>query len=334
MLPLSCIGTLNEEVAHIIKLTDKTLTVLDTTNCPTAVLTEFCELLLCTGADYIEMDWATAQRLDSALVLDRAVVRLGNPAQSTPGFSRRVCHITDLPVVSPHIHEIQVNDVREISLLGRYQDCGNIRITGLSDLVLHDISNAFNQIRKRLNGPIELCPNDDYGCAGAILTEWLMDGGNGVGTFMGVGGFAPLEEVTMALRIAKRHRPNQDLSMFPRLCQLFTKISGIAVPPHKAVLGDAIFEVESGIHVDGILKNAAIYEPFSPDVVGAQRRIVIGKHSGLTSLRYYLSNLENDFPEDLLPQLLDMIRSEAVRLSRSLNDDEVLAVAEKVQVAL
>jgi len=280
------------------------------------------------------MDWATAQRLDSVVLAERTVIRLDDPAQSTQGFSRRVCHITDLPVTESLIHEVQINDVREISSLGRFQGYKNIRICGLSDMMLHDISNTFNQIRKRLSCQFELCPNDNYGCAGAILTEWLMDGGNGVGTFMGVGGFAPIEEVAMALRITKRHKPRQALSELPRLCHLFTEISGIKVPPHKAILGNAIFEVESGIHVDGILKNATTYEPFSPDLVGAQRRFVIGKHSGLASLRHYLSSLEYDFPESALPRLLDLVRSEALLRARSLSDDEVLMLAQKVKVAL
>lgn len=332
MLTLSCIVISNEEVTHIIKLTDKTLTVLDSISCCASILNEFCELLLCTGVNYIEMDWATAQRIDSSLA-DHIVVRLDDPTQSTQGFSRRVCHITDLPVNPPLIHEIKVNDVREISLLGRYQGYGNIRITGLSDLILHDTSNAFQQIRKRLDGPLELCPINDYGCAGAILAEWLMNGGNGVGTFLGVGGFAPMEEVIMALHVTKRLRSRQALDMLPRLCQVFSEISGVPVPPHKAVVGDAIFEVESGIHVDGILKNASTYEPFSPEMVGAQRRIVIGRHSGLSSLRHCLSRLGCEYTEEALQLLLDLVRREALCLSRSLTDEEVVALAEKVKVA-
>ncbi len=318
----------------MIKLTDKTLTVLDTTCCPLAVLEEFYELLLQIGVDFIEMDWVTAQRLDSVLVAERTVLRLDDPAQLTPGFSRRVCHITDLPVLTPLVHEIQINDVREIRMLGRYQGYGKVRITGLSDLMLHDFQNAFHQIRTRLTIPLELCPSHNHGCAGAILTEWLMDGGFGVGTFMGVGGFAPLEEVIMALRVAKRHKPSLDLSMLPRLCALFTALSSIPVPSHKAVIGRSIFEVESGIHVDGILKNASNYEPFPPEVVGAQRRIIIGKHSGLTSLRHCLSELGYILPEEALPQLLKSVRCQAVSLSRSLTHAEVLAAAKKVQMTL
>jgi homocitrate synthase NifV len=158
-----------------------------------------------------------------------------------------------------------------------------------------------------------------------------MDGGSGVGTFMGVGGFAPLEEVIMALHIAKQYRKDLDLSMMPRLCQLFTEISGIHVPPHKPIVGHAVFEVESGIHVDGILKNAANYEPFAPEAVGTKRRFVIGKHSGLASLKCCMNDLGYELEAEAFPLLLEEVRSEAVSISRALKDEEVLALVEKVR---
>jgi len=315
----------------VIKLTDKTLTVLDTGDCPISALTEFYQLLLKAGADEIEMDWKTAQRLGDALIPERTVIALEHPVQLTPGCAKRVCHITDLMVEPRPVFEIQINDVREISQLARYAGYGKLRITGLSNLMSYDFQSVFQQLRKRLSIEPELCPIDEFGCAAAILTEWVMDGGSGVGTFAGIGGYAPLEEAVMALRLARRHKPRLDLSILPRLCELFTQLSGVAIPPHKAVIGSAVFDVESGIHVEGILKNASNYEPFSPELVGARRRIVIGKHSGIASLRCGLSALGCDVPEAKLPFLLEEVRREATRLSRALSDGEVLALAGKAR---
>jgi homocitrate synthase NifV len=225
-----------------------------------------------------------------------------------------------------------VNDVSDQSLLECYKNSDNLRITGLEDLILHDFQREFQKLRTLVPITVELCPTNGYGSAGAVLTEWLMDGGNGAGTFMGVGGFAPLEEVIMALHVIRQYRPCLDLSMLPRMCQLFTEISGIKVPSYKPVVGHAIFEVESGIHVDGILKNPMNYEPFSPDLVGSKRRIVIGKHSGIGSLQHCLNNIGYELPEEALPLLLNEVRREAVSLRRALNDSEVLLIAEKVRV--
>jgi homocitrate synthase NifV len=313
----------------MIKLTDKTLTVLNTTECPLDILIEFYLLLLQAGPDELEMDLSTAQRLGSALLPERTVIWLNHPAQPTPGILKRACHISDLAVSPPPLYEIRLNDIREISLLGRYQGYGKLRITGLSDLMLHDFTSSFQQIRNRLSIPPELCPVNGYGCAAAILTEWLMDGGSGVCSFMGIGGYAPTEEVVMALRLSKRHKPRLDLSILPRLCHLFSELSGMTIPAHKAVIGDSVFDVESGIHVDGILKNTSNYEPFSPEVVGAQRHIIIGKHSGLGSLSHKLSELGGEVSEERLPFLLEMVRQEASHRCRSLSDEEVLALAGK-----
>lgn len=304
----------------MIRLTDMTLAVLDTTKCKTETLVEFYELLLLMGVDRVEMNLTEAQRLGSALVKERTVVRMDNPFQNMEGFSRLLCH------------EMEVNDICDLSLLERYKHHENIRITGLGDLMLYDFQSEFQMLRRLLPMSVELCPDNGYGCAGAILTEWLMGGGNGAGTFIGVGGFAPLEEVIMALHVAGQHRPGLDLSMLPRMCHLFTEISGIKVQSHKSIVGHAVFEVESGIHVDGILKNPMNYEPFSPDLVGADRRIVIGKHSGMVSLKHCLSILGFELPAEAVPLMLNEVRREAVNLRRALADSEVLLIAEKVRV--
>jgi homocitrate synthase NifV len=315
----------------MIRLIDKTLTVLDTTLCRTEVLKEFCELLHKMGIDTVEMDLSTAERLNSAFAEEFTLVRVENKKEDIRCYSRLSCHNSGLDVIPRVINEIQVNDIGELGLLEHTEACGNIRIAGLCDLMLHDFQSAFREIRRHLHIASELCPTNDCGCAGAILAEWLMEGGSGVGTFMGVGGFAPLEEVIMALHIAKQYRKDLDLSMMPRLCQLFTEISGIHVPPHKPIVGHAVFEVESGIHVDGILKNAANYEPFAPEAVGTKRRFVIGKHSGLASLKCCMNDLGYELEAEAFPLLLEEVRSEAVSISRALKDEEVLALVEKVR---
>ena len=56
--------------------------------------------------------------------------------------------------------------------------------------------------------------------------------------------------------------------------------AGRTVPAWKPVVGSNMFAHESGIHVDGVIKNPKTYEIFSPEEVGLERQIVVGKHSG------------------------------------------------------
>lgn len=85
-------------------------------------------------------------------------------------------------------------------------------------------------------------------------------------------GNAPLEETVMALTLHHRHYRRAirvDPSRLTGLCGLVSRLSGIALPPNKAVTGANIFATAAGVHQDGLLKNPDTYLPFRPEVVGA-----------------------------------------------------------------
>ena len=74
--------------------------------------------------------------------------------------------------------------------------------------------------------------------------------------------------------------------------RLLSSITGVPVPPNKAVVGANAFAHEAGIHQDGILKNPLTYEIILPEKVGVPaRRLVLGKHSGRNALRARLDEL-------------------------------------------
>jgi len=74
--------------------------------------------------------------------------------------------------------------------------------------------------------------------------------------------------------------------------RMLSTITGIPVPPNKAVVGANAFAHEAGIHQDGILKNPLTYEIIVPEKVGVPaRRLVLGKHSGRNAFRARLADL-------------------------------------------
>jgi 2-isopropylmalate synthase len=77
-----------------------------------------------------------------------------------------------------------------------------------------------------------------------------------------------------------------------RTSKLLATITGFDVQPNKAIVGRNAFAHESGIHQDGVLKNAATYEIMTPESVGLQKNsLVMGKHSGRAAFRDKLSAL-------------------------------------------
>ena len=117
-------------------------------------------------------------------------------------------------------------------------------------------------------------------------------------TINGIGeraGNASLEELAVALAVRQSFfgvRTNLHLKEIYGASRALCDITGISVPPNKAVVGANAFAHEAGIHQDGILKNPLTYEIIRPEAVGVPaRRLVVGKHSGRNALRTRLEEL-------------------------------------------
>jgi homocitrate synthase NifV len=120
------------------------------------------------------------------------------------------------------------------------------------------------------------------------------------------------------------------LSILRELKSIFVEITGTAISPNKPVIGDKIFDVESGIHVDGIYKNGANYEPFEPSVVGMERKIIAGKHSGRTAIELKLKEYGIVFPKERIPELLSNVQDMSISLGRSITDEEFIKLADNL----
>jgi 2-isopropylmalate synthase len=117
-------------------------------------------------------------------------------------------------------------------------------------------------------------------------------------TINGIGeraGNCALEEIVMALRTrhdAMPYSTGVDTTKITRTSHLVSTITGFSVQPNKAIVGANAFAHESGIHQDGVLKNAQTYEIMTPESVGLNRsNLVMGKHSGSHAFREKLREL-------------------------------------------
>jgi homocitrate synthase NifV len=319
------------EVGIVIKITDVTLCTLANEAYKDNKVIELYQLLCKTGINFIEMDVPLFERLNEKVDKSMTILRVQDPTEVKyyPGFKKYICRHSGFLTQGDTISEIQINDVREINQMSKFSGYSNIRIIGLDDLMQHDYLSAFNKLKKLKCEMLELCPQNSCYCASALAIEWILNGGDNIAvSFAGSGGFAALEEVIMALRITKRHKPNLDLSVFVQIKNLYEQITDIKISKNKAIIGSGIFEVESGIHVDGIYKNGSNYEPFEPSIVGMNRKIVIGKHSGSTAIEIKLSEYNIAFPQDKISELLELVQLESIRLKRSISDQEFLTIAE------
>lgn len=114
-------------------------------------------------------------------------------------------------------------------------------------------------------------------------------------TVIGLGeraGNAPLEEVAVALRQLYGRDTGVLLSELEKLAAAATAAACRTIPLNKVIVGEHVFTHESGIHVDGLLKDRPAYQALDPGLLGRSHRIVIGKHSGLGAITSLLSELQ------------------------------------------
>lgn len=181
---------------------------------------------------------------------------------------------------------------------------------------------------------IEMHAHDDLGLATANSLAALMAGASHVNTTVnGLGeraGNAPLEEVVMALWRIHEVETGVDRLRFPDISQLVSAASGRAVAANKSIVGAAVFTHESGLHVDGLLKDPATYENFDPAQVGRDRQLVLGKHSGSHGVKNAYAKLGIEVKQEEAPQLLKLLRQFANASKRTPQADDLQQMYQQV----
>ena len=174
---------------------------------------------------------------------------------------------------------------------------------------------------------IEMHAHDDFGLATANTLAAVLAGASHINTTVnGLGeraGNAPLEEAVMALRHLYGIESGIDTRQLPELSRLVAKASGRAVAVNKSIVGDAVFTHESGIHVDGMIKNPLNYQGFDPVEVGREHRLVLGKHSGSHAVTQAYARLGIALTSIQAGQILARIRDHAVTTKRSPDGEEL-----------
>ncbi len=182
-------------------------------------------------------------------------------------------------------------------------------------------------------GPTSVHTHDDLGLAVTNVYAGLRAGADLVhGTINGIGeraGNVALEEVAIALQ----HRydiESMDLEEVYGLAQLVSRATDVPLAPNKAVVGENAFTHESGIHTDGTLKDERMYEPYRPETVGRERRLVLGKHAGRAGVRAALEEHGVDVNDEELAAIVKRVKELGDRGKR-VTDADLLAIAEDVQ---
>lgn len=132
---------------------------------------------------------------------------------------------------------------------------------------------------------------------------------NGIGERAGM---ADLAQVVMCLKFFHNADLGIDTTKLTALSRVVAEGCGHSVPPWTPVVGSNVFAHESGIHTKGMLTDTSTFEPFTPELVGGTRRLVVGKHSGRAVVKHALEQEGVDVDDSLLPGCLERVRAYSV----------------------
>ena len=182
--------------------------------------------------------------------------------------------------------------------------------------------------------PISVHCHNDFGLAVANSLAAIEAGAKQAQcTINGLGeraGNASLEEIVMTLNKAYNIKTNINTKLLVNTSETVSRISGVKMPPNKAIIGENAFAHEAGIHVQGVLENSNTYEAFYPEEVGHKRRIVLGKLTGANAIKSKLDEYNINLDENQFNELFAKVK-DLGDTGKTITDIDLRSLAEAIQ---
>lgn len=200
------------------------------------------------------------------------------------------------------------------------------------------ISMLMNRVPNIDKARLSVHCHNDLGLAVANSLAGVQAGARQIEcTINGIGeraGNAALEEIVMAIRTRPDKAPfhnNIKTEMLTKASKTLSTTVGFDVQPNKAIVGANAFAHESGIHQDGMLKNAQTYEIMTPESVGLTKsELVLGKHSGRHALKDKIIELGYDIGDNAFQDFFKRFKDLADKKKEIFDDDIIALIDDEV----
>ncbi len=283
------------------------------------------ELAAQLGVDWVDISMpVSSQMLAHKLSIsrDEASERLGSAVNYARSLGLRVCigcedasraTTTELAAVAELAAKTGAERLRYADTLGI-----------LEPFITYEHISA---LRQHWDGQLEIHAHDDLGLATANTLAALRAGATHANTtVMGLGeraGNAPLEEIVLALKQCYGTETGINSRALTALCEQVAKAAGRAIPTQKSLVGELVFTHESGLHVDGLLKDRRNYQGVDPALLGREHHLVLGKHSGRHGVMAVFSRLGYALSDPEVKWLLVQLREFVERYKHSPGENEL-----------
>jgi homocitrate synthase NifV len=219
------------------------------------------------------------------------------------------------------------------------QDAGATRFRFADTLGIMEpfgVMKTFGNICFVTDMQIEMHAHDDFGLATANTLAAAAAGATHLNTTVnGLGeraGNAAMEEVVLGLKHLYAIETGIDVKRLPEVSRLVEMASGRPTSWQKSIVGEGVFTHESGIHVDGLLKDPANYQAVDPQEIGRNHQLVLGKHSGASGVMLAYSQIGITLNRTEATLLLPYIRDLVTRNKRAPKAEELESLLYTLQL--
>lgn len=189
------------------------------------------------------------------------------------------------------------------------------------------------KLREWVSVPIMTHCHNDFGMSTACTMASVKGGAECAQvTINGLGektGNADLAETVIAAKLYGIP-VNIDLKKLKPVAALVEKISRIPVSPLKPVVGENVFKRESGVTVAQLITYPPAVEGYSPELVGREREVLLGKKSGKKSIEYKLGELGKDANADQVDEIVMRVKDLGIKKKGLLTDEEFKRIVDEV----
>ena len=211
------------------------------------------------------------------------------------------------------------------------RDAGADRLRYCDTLGILDPFETFMRVKNIIDIigiDIEMHTHNDFGMAIANAIAGIKAGATYVNTTInGLGeraGNAAFEELVMALKYIEGVDMGFNTTLFRALSEYVARASSRVLPTWKPIVGGNLFVYEAESKASGVLANPQTYELFNESDVGLERKVILGKYSGVNTIIYKLNTLGFKISRKEAEELVGIIRNKAVSLKRALFDSEII----------
>ena len=197
------------------------------------------------------------------------------------------------------------------------------------------VKEMIKKLRSHFDIKFEIHTHNDFGFGSATSFAAMEAGAEVIHTAMnGMGertGNAALEQILVGLRMLYGIDNGYKVEKLQQVSKQVQEISNFYVPVNQPVVGDNIFVRESGIGIDLVLNQPLAMFATEPSFTGHASGFVLGKKSGLASIKIAAEKLNLSIREECEKEILAKVKETGIRLKRTVSDQEFISIVQEVQ---